>query len=448
MRNNLQDRGQAMAAVDSVVGTPECTATEMTAHGAPHPFKVVSFYTRHNEYEQHAQRLRNSLLDFGVSHELHGIDEFGPWETICARKARFILDCWHASEIAVVWLDADATVEQYPALFGQIDADFAVHKWRGSEFGSGTIYFGKSEPARLLLEQWVLRCEADPVTWDQVHLQSAWCDVASVLPLRTEWLPRSYLQIFDAQQEALPVIKHWQASRALKADGRVTGLPRLHYTELGHHLRRLHEPWRSAETSFWISQGCQHIKPEFGNDFPEGFDVGAVLERAIGGCLPVLEVGCGTGRIAGLFSDHEYVGVDVNPNALLQARAANPKHLFRIADRGLEYPEAPSVLLYTVLLHISDEEIGPFLEATAHGRNRLVISEIMDRRWRRPGIPPVFNRDVEEYVLAMHNLQFDLVEHYKNEYARYAQAPWNVGRDSRLTTLVFDRRSMPRQTRS
>lgn len=404
------------------------------------PFRVVSFYTRHNEYEQHAQRLRESLQKFGIPNDLQGIQESGPWEIICARKARFILECWHASECPVVWLDADATVEQYPALFHQMDADFAVHKWRGVEFGSGTLYFGKSEATRQLLDQWVLRCDADPVTWDQVHLQSAWCDVAATVPLRTEWLPRSYLQIFDASEEEPPVIKHWQASRELKADGRVTGLPRLHYTELGTQLRRLHEPWRSCESSFWIEQGTAHIKPEVGMEFPEGFDVGSVLQDAIDGCFPVLEVGCGTGRIAGLFPASNYVGVDVNPSALIQARLTYPKHLFRIADRGLEYPAAPSALLYTVLLHISDEEIYPFLEAVAQGRNRLVIAEIMDRRWRRLGLPPVFNRDVEDYLLLARRVGFELIHYSKNEYSRYAQIPWNVGKDTRLTILALERR--------
>ena len=406
-------------------------------HG--HRFKVVSFYTAHNEYAGFAQRLNASLQAHGIPRELHAVHADGPWEHVCASKARFMLDCWEASDCAVVWLDADATVEQFPALFNTIDADFAVHKWDGFQFGSGTIYFGKTEAAHRLLKQWALRCEADPVTWDQVHLQSAWCDIAASHGVSTAWLPRSYLQIFDASEQEAPVIKHWQASRALKADGRVTGLEALQYTALGEQLRRTDAPWRTAESSFWIDEGVLHIIPNVGAEFPEGFDVGDLLRRSLDQYLPVVEVGCGVGRIAQLFAPSDYIGVDINPHALIAARRANPQHLFRIADVGLHYPQAPAAMVYTVLLHIADADIVSFMAALAEGRERVVIAELMDSRWRREGNPPVFNRDPETYIDLMRQLGFGLTKFCKQEDERYAQAPFNIGKDSRLTSLVFDR---------
>lgn len=411
------------------------------ADGASERFKVVSFYTTHNEYAGFAQRLNVSLQAHGIGSELHAIHVDGPWELVCASKARFMLDYWEASDRAVVWLDADATVEQYPALFDTIDADFAVHKWDGYQFGSGTIYFGKTEAAHRLLKQWALRCEADPVTWDQVHLQSAWCDIAASGDVRSVWLPRSYLQIFDAPEHEAPVIKHWQASRALKADGRVTGFEALHYTKLGEDLRRAEGPWRTVESSFWIDEGLRHIIPNVGSEFPEGFDVSDLLRKSLDHYLPVLEVGCGVGRIAQLFAASEYIGVDINPHALIAARQANPQHQFRIGDVGLCFPKAPAAMVYTVLLHIADSDIVAFLAAVAEGRERVVIAELMDSRWRRTGNPPVFNRDPETYIDMMRRLGFGLTKFYKVEYERYAQAPFNVGKDSRLTSLVFDRLS-------
>lgn len=206
----------------------------------------------------------------------------------------------------------------------------------------------------------------------------------------------------------------------MKADGRVTGTETLFYTPLGADLRRLSIPWRSAESLFWIEEGVRHIIPEIGEKFLEGFDVGDLLDQCLDSHLPVVEIGCGVGRIAGLFAPESYIGVDVNPYALIAARAANPNHMFRIADVGLQYPSAPSAFVYTVLLHISDEEIDRFMKEVVTGRSRVIIAELMDRRWRREGVPPVFNRDAEDYILIMQRLGFRLVKHFKPEYARYA----------------------------
>lgn len=401
------------------------------------PFCVVSYFTEDNEYAEHARRLRGTLERFAIPHELQPVRSAGAWEHDCARKARFIRECWEKSDVPTVWIDADATVEAEPTLFGEIDADFAVHKWDGWQFGSGTLYFGKTEAAKALLDQWVVRCDADPATWDQVHLQSAWCDISACRTLRTYWLPRSYLQIFDSASHEPAVIKHWQASRKPKTEGRTTGLAQLQHTSKGIEDRRNDRLWRTPEEAFWISQGTRHIKPELGFDFPEGFDVGAALQDAIAGHYPVLEIGCGVGRVASRFAPAHYIGVDVNPNALLQARTALPAHNLRIFDDGHEYPAAPTAMLYTVLLHVSDEALPALLAQAVKGRERFVIAEIMDTRWRRDGDPPVFNRDPEDYILMMQALGFRLVGARKHAYERYDKEPWNVGRDSRLTILTF-----------
>jgi SAM-dependent methyltransferase len=424
---------------DPVRGDEAFTVTgRVRTEGALRPFKVVSFFTEDNEYARHACRLERTLKAFDLNYQLQPVRSFGLWEVDCAFKARFLLQQWEASDAPIVWLDADATVEAKPWLFGRIDTDFAVHKWDGWQFGSGTLYFGKSELARRLLDQWVSRCDADPATWDQTHLQSAWCDVAASGPLRTVFLPRPYLHIFDRPANEPPVIKHWQASRKLKAEGRTTGQPQPAITAVGIEKRRRNQLWRTPEEAFWIREGTAHIIPNVGYEFPEGFDVGAALHRAIGEHLPVVEIGCGVGRIASLFGAHHYIGVDINPLALQQACAALERHIFRIAEDGHAYPEGPTALLYTVLLHVSDDALPSFLAQVAQGRDRIVIAEVMDARWRRDGDPPVFNRDPEEYILGMAALGFRLANAEKHAYARYDHPPWNVGRDSRLTILAFE----------
>lgn len=407
-----------------------------------HPYKVVCFYTRDNEYAEIVKNLEASLNKFNIQHKLVPIESVGAWELNCALKAKFIQQQWEESDIPIVWIDADATVEKYPEIFPSLDCDFALHKWDDWQFSSGTMYFAKTQLAKKLIDQWVVRCEADPVNWDQVSLQSAWCDISSVLPLRTVWLPRSYYAIFDAGGVEETVIKHWQASRQSKKEGRVTGKAQFDYTEQGLKNRRENLLWRTPEEAFWILEGTQHIKPEIGEEYPEGFDVEKWLRAAIGSDYPLLEVGCGVGRIAKLFKPHEYIGVDINPAAIARARVDSPKHELRLIDDGMVYPHAKAALFYTVLLHVSDQEVKRLLRNVSKSVDTIIISELMDHRWRRDGNPPVFCRDSEDYILMMQRIGYTLAYANKKPYARYDVAPWNSGKDSRITTLVFQSRKI------
>lgn len=409
-------------------------------------FKVISFYTTDNGYVEHARRLEASLKKYNIDYLLQPVDSMANWESACAYKSTFIYEQWQNSDIPVVWLDADATLEAYPALFAAIEADFAIHKWRwnslkpgdGWQFSSGTLYFGKSEATEKLLQQWQLRCQADPHTWDQEHLCSAWCDISAILPLRTVWLPRCYLQINGAPQLAAPVIMHWQASREQKQKGR-KGLPQFEMTEAGIRDRQLNRLWRTADELFWIAEGTDHIIPNTGIKFSEGGYVKEMLSQSIETDFPVLEIGCGIGRIASLFEPDQYMGVDINPRAVMQARSNNPHHNIRIFDQGYCYPPSGSVLLYAVLLHISDEDAVPFLIEAVKNTRKVVIVEVMDSRWRREGNPPVYNRDPEDYIYIMQRLGLRFKKSFKHEYQRYQNQSWAVGKDTRLTSLIFEK---------
>jgi SAM-dependent methyltransferase len=400
----------------------------------------VCFYTRDTPYQALAARLEASLHRFGLDHRIVGIDPLGSWERNCAMKARFVRDQWRELGRPVVWLDADATVEADPVTLRRCGADFAIAKTHGWEFGSGTVFFGATEAAGRLLDRWVLRCEADPLLWDQMHLDAAWADVASTEPLITQWLPQSYLFIFDHPPERPPVITHWQASRDHKATvSGGTARPKPFIPPALQEARRFSRFHRSPEALFWGVEGTEHIKPEVGVQHPEGFDVPATMHALAEQGLPLLEIGCGVGRIAAGFAAEEYIGVDVNPHALIAARHALPDHDFRLITEELAYPRAGTALFYTVLLHVPDEALGETLEKAAAAADRIIIAELMDRRWRREGNPPVFNRETEEYVLAMQSLGFGLTAHARVPYAHYDTEQWWARRDTRLAILLFER---------
>lgn len=402
-------------------------------------YKVVSFYTPDELYIKHAENLIKSLDQFQIPHTIECCNVLDSWEQVCASKSEFIYNQWRASELPIVWIDADATVEAKPTLFEDLDADFAIHKWNGWQFATGTIYFSKSPATEQLLQQWVLRCKADPHTWDQIHLQSAWCDIAATSELKTYVLPRSYCQIFDATEEEPCIIKQWQASREKKESLPPSPFPTLEHLDSGIEARRQNHPWRTAKETFWISQEVKHIKPEIDTEYPEGTYIEEALRKAIGSAFPVLEAGCGVGRLATFFNPDEYLGIDVNPNALLQARTSLPQHNLRLTDDGIAFPPSASTFFYTALLYVSDKALPILLARINKTCKKVIIAGIMDQRWRRGGNPPVFSRDAETYILEMQKLGYTLTAEDKHPYERYDKAPWNIGHDTCLTLLTFQR---------
>lgn len=328
------------------------------------PYRVVSFYTAYNDYADHAARLRDTLERHAIPHRLVPVETEASWEATCAFKARFVRDMWQESDTPVVWLDADAVVESQPHLFAAIDADFAAHKWEGWKLAGGTLFFGKSALAGELLDRWVARCEADPQTWDQVHLHSAWCDVAAAAPLRTVWLPRAYCQIFDKAADAAPVIRHFQASRAQRRTGRKSH-SETRISPQGQADRRDDRLWRPALTPAKAAAPAAALCAD--GRFAQA------LTTAAGRKLPVLEIGCGAGQRAALFAAQDYIGMEDDPVALAAARACCPRHGFRIADVGYALAPAPCALIAASRLGREDRLVAEALATVAAGRRRVLV---------------------------------------------------------------------------
>jgi hypothetical protein len=178
---------------------------------------IVSYYTAGTQYEQHAQRLTESLRRLNLPHVVVPVDSFGSWERNCSYKPSFILEMWQRLKTPILWVDADATAHALPLRLADAAFDFAINKYFGWKFASGTLYFNQTTAALRLLQAWVTVANARPLLFDQVTLTWAWWKAAEDTSLRTAWLPRAYTQIFDMPPEPdsgeEPVFIHHQASR-------------------------------------------------------------------------------------------------------------------------------------------------------------------------------------------------------------------------------------------
>lgn len=153
-----------------------------------------------------------------------------------------------------------------------------------------------------------------------------------------------------------------------------------------------------------------------GERFPEVGLFEALKASALG---VVFEFGCGDGRLSPAFHPDDYIGHDINRTALDAARKANPLHRYTE-----QWEAADTFLAHTVLLHLGDSEVGGVIQKAKTYR-RAIVGEVMGRKWRRPGDPPVFNREADEYV-AMFGSDPVVID---IPYPRYG---------CNLTMLVFD----------
>ncbi|MCE9528607.1 MAG: class I SAM-dependent methyltransferase [Planctomycetales bacterium] len=181
---------------------------------------VICFYTKNTDYEIEARKLIASCERLQLDHRVVGLESRGSWEANCSLKSEFIYDIWKSSGRPILWVDADAVLHSSQELLRGCRADFAIHKCRGWQFASGTVFFNQTPAAATLIHRWIARCRQSPRVWDQENLDLAWEETVAVHPLETLWLPEPYCRIFDLHEGRSPaagVIEHFQASRRLKA---------------------------------------------------------------------------------------------------------------------------------------------------------------------------------------------------------------------------------------
>ena len=172
-------------------------------------------------------------------------------------------------------------------------------------------------------------------------------------------------------------------------------------------------------TEFWKKEAHLHIMPTVGGEFPEGWDVRSYLTKLCDGKL-IIEIGCGVGRLSAAFQPEHYIGIDISSKVLEIAESKNKNYKYLLHNHGDPYPDADVRLVYTVLLHIDDDCIGGMIENLCEGTERVIVAEIMGRKWRGPGTVPVFNREAEEYYTLFEKCGFEKDYHNEKVYERYA----------------------------
>lgn len=189
---------------------------------------------------------------------------------------------------------------------------------------------------------------------------------------------------------------------------------------------------------FWKDQGSKHIQPSGTPTLHEGWDATLFLrelftQEEYG---TVIDIGCGYGRLCTSFSPKQYLGLDFNQESINKAREENSGYKFDILNLEEHYPYSTTKILFYVLLHQCDGDIEYIVESLCKTSERIIVAEICGREWRREGNPPVFNRNVEEYINLFADYDKCSVNIINKPYPHYQTKYKNKNTD--VSIMVFE----------
>lgn len=191
---------------------------------------------------------------------------------------------------------------------------------------------------------------------------------------------------------------------------------------------------------YWAGDDLKNIIPQHHGQYPEGWDPAEVLKMMIKEKNPekVLDFGCGYGRLCHAFDCDSYRGVDLNPHAIEVARKTYPGYRFMEINIDSSFEKVDVVFAYTVFLHLDDDTLSNILLRLREScQKQLIVAEILGREWRRPGLPPVFNRDRADYQELISAQGFEFVDEYRRPYQRYASMPEFSNKNTDVSFLLF-----------
>lgn len=154
----------------------------------------------------------------------------------------------------------------------------------------------------------------------------------------------------------------------------------------------------------WSSPDADsHVKPNPVVDLDE------IVSGVGGPTARVLDFGCGFGRLAEHFDD--YIGVDIAPHRIQQAREKYPSAEFICAPsfEDEDWPERDAIIFCDVLMHTPDEQAERILTAARTSAPRIAISEhLQERNPKREGYS--YHRTLEQYEDMLAALGYQLLE--------------------------------------
>jgi len=196
----------------------------------------ISYYTKGNYEKVINEYLLPSLKKYNLVYDIKAIEDLGNWQKNTHFKATFIKKMLLKHKQSIVFLDADATIEDYPMLLlvGDLycNYDIALHYldwykfWRKidgqkkREALSGTLYLRYNEKILQFLDEWIKENNRT-IAWEQKNMQ--WVLRNWKKKLKIYELPAEYCAIKLHNGEIpyyylteKPVILHHQISRKLR----------------------------------------------------------------------------------------------------------------------------------------------------------------------------------------------------------------------------------------
>lgn len=185
---------------------------------------IVSFYTP--EYTNDILRLTKSVKRFNLPYDfellknlpLEGKDKYKNWSKNAYQKAEFIKKMMNKyPNKDIVWIDADAEIQQYPTLFDNIsNFTIACHYRNNIELLTGTLYVRNDDFGKKIIDEWIIENKNSNNFLEQKNLET----IIKKYPTKIYKLPDTYCKIFDIMKETInPVIEHFQSSRQWRKAG-------------------------------------------------------------------------------------------------------------------------------------------------------------------------------------------------------------------------------------